>query len=609
MRNAAALALALTAIPTWLPVEPAVAERAGEEVAAARALFEANLRAIEARDRDAYLACYLDSEGLVRAGPEGLELGFASLAAGVGDGWPEVFEAQDLRLVPIAPGVVYGSYRYRVRFDGEEQRGISERLFVDTADGWRIAATTAFPALAGTPPPPRALVGATLIDGTGAEPIPDAVVVLRNGRVECAGQRSACPVEAGLETVDLRGRWIIPGLIDAHVHFSQTGWADGRPDFLDLRQQFPYEEAVASLRREPERLLRAFLCSGVTAVFDNGGYPWTWNLRQQAELATEAPHVAAAGPLLSPVDHWLNLPGERQFIYLSDTTATAAAVRYLHSRGSDAVKVWFIAAPERTPEELESLMLAAGREASRSGMRLIVHATSLREAKIALRAGARLLVHSVWDQEVDEEFIALARRAGALYCPTLTVVRGYLRLAQAVVDGEVPAVDDPNGCLDEATRDRIAASAEIGGDRITPEALARRTERTLERERIGSINLMRLVRAGVPAVAGTDAGNPLTLHGPSIYAELEAMHAAGMTTMEVLLAATRNGARAMGRERDLGSVEAGRIADLLVLDADPLESLANLRRVRYVMRGGVLRPIAELRAAVGTSSPAASASD
>ncbi len=81
--------------------------------------------------------------------------------------------------------------------------------------------------------------GATLVDGTGAPPVPDAVVVLRDGKIDCAGSRAACPVPAGVDVTDLTGLWITPGLVDAHVHFSQTGWADGRPDSIDVRGAAP----------------------------------------------------------------------------------------------------------------------------------------------------------------------------------------------------------------------------------------------------------------------------------------------------------------------------------------------------------------------------------
>jgi imidazolonepropionase-like amidohydrolase len=109
-------------------------------------------------------------------------------------------------------------------------------------------------------------------------------------------------------------------------------------------------------------------------------------------------------------------------------------------------------------------------------------------------------------------------------------------------------------------------------------------------------NLKRVQDAGIPIAMGTDAGNPLTLHGPSVYAEMEAMEAAGLTPMQVLVASTHGGAMAMDREKDLGKVEAGKAADLLVVAADPSKSASGLRQIRYVVRGGVVRSAQELRA-------------
>src|SRR5207249_592720 len=160
--------------------------------AAARQVSHRNLDAIRHRDREAYLACYLHRESLARTGPTGFTLGYASVESTRSSSWPDHFEALDLRLTPIGPGVVYGTYRYRVRYGAEEQSGLSERVFIATPEGWRIAVSTAFQGLPGVPPPPRAIVGATLVDGRGGPPIRDAVVVLRDGRIECAGPRSAC---------------------------------------------------------------------------------------------------------------------------------------------------------------------------------------------------------------------------------------------------------------------------------------------------------------------------------------------------------------------------------------------------------------------------------
>lgn len=583
------------------------------EVAAARAVFEANLGAIRNRDRDAYLATYLHSESLARNGITGPALGYEDFAAAAGEGWPDVFDAADLQLVPIAPGVVYGSYRYRVAYGSDEQIGISERLFVRTGDGWRIAVTSAFPAPAGVPSPPLALVGATLIDGTGGPPITDAAVVLRGGAIDCAGSRQDCPVPEGVETLNLAGRWLTPGLIDAHVHFSQTGWADGRPDSLDVRATHPYEQTQARLRESPEPFLRSYLCSGVTSVFDVGGYPWTLDLAHgrlaaeggggRSELNTLSPRITAAGPLLSTLDFWLNLPGERQFIHLTDEGSARDGVAYLASRGSSAIKVWFINREGSDLAAMAAAVRAAGEAARRQNLPLIVHATGLAEAKEAVRAGAHLLVHSVWDQEVDEEFIALMREHGTLYNPTLTVPGGYLRMARSVLSGEPPEVDDPNGCVDSLTLTHLRQTAEQGGERVDTELMRRQEESLARREAIGAANLKLLAASGVPIVMGTDAGNPLTLHGPSVYAEMEAMQAAGLSPVQVLVSATRNAARALGREEELGTIEAGKAADLLVLTADPTADAAAFRTLTHVIRGGELRGVDELRAPEPPNTP------
>src|SRR5262249_35896366 len=210
--------------------------------------------------------------------------------------WPDSLIATHLRLVPVRPGVVYGTYRYRVTQHGVTSLGTSERLFVRTPGGWKIAVSTAFGAPAGTAPPALAWTGGTLIDGTGAAPVPNAVVVIRNGRIACAGTHDHCATAAAADvpdTMDLAGHFIIPGLIDAHVHFSQTGWVDGRPDALDLRAKYPYEQVEKRLREHPEVFQRAWLASGVTSVFDVGGFAWTVAMARAAETNTDAPHVAA----------------------------------------------------------------------------------------------------------------------------------------------------------------------------------------------------------------------------------------------------------------------------------------------------------------------------
>ena len=449
--------------------------------------------------------------------------------------------------------------------------------------------------IAGGPAPaPRALVGATLIDGTGAAPVAGATVVVRDGRIDCAGK--GCRVPPGAVVTDLHGAWILPGLIDAHVHFSQTGWADGRPDSFDVRDRFPYEKAESDLALHPEKILRSDLCSGVTSVFDNGGYVWTIDMARRERDDPNAPRVAAAGPLLSTIDFWVNLPAERQFLHVKDADAARTNARYLAARGSDAIKVWFIVTPEQTVEASTPAVLAAGEEAHRLGLPLIVHATGLDEAKVALKAGAYLLVHSVWDFPVDDEFLDLARKNGTIYCPTLTVMSGYLRQARSAASGTPPVLDDPGGCVDRGLIERITTPG------VLPSAGAAQMVERLEKvsaEMASTMaaNLKKVSAAGIPVAMGTDAGNPLTLHGPAVYAEMEAMQAAGLSPMEVIVAATRGGSRAMRADKETGTLEKGKSADLIVVEADPARDVANLRRLRAVMRAGVWHSQSDLRAA------------
>ena len=572
------LALITACAPTPpVAITPAGWDRAADS-AAALAHFRSNIRTIHERDRPAYLEHYLESERLVRAGPAGVDHGFAGLAAGDPDVWPDTLVATHFSVTPISPGVAYGAYHYRVVQSGVSQRGVSERVLRREEGGdWTITVSTAFPSPGDRPVPPFALVGGTVIDGTGAPPLADATVVMRDGRIACVGD---CPLEDDVHPIDASGRWIVPGLVDSHVHYSQTGWADGRPDATDLRDRFPYAETVAELEENPERFHRSWLCSGVTSVFDVGGFPWTQRLRAATEAATDAPRVAASGPLLSTRDHWLNLPDARQFVHMADEAATREGARAIVARGTDAIKVWYLVS-ETAPDTAawKSRLRAAASEAREAGVPLIVHATNLWAAKDALRAGAGLLVHSVDDRAVDHEFLDLARAAGAFYSPTLTVREGYVELLSRSFDPERVPLD----CVDPVTREKAFLTDELPPAEGLDAAAYRAGVEAGYRRMLE--NLKRVHDAGIPVATGTDAGNPLTLHGPSIYREMEAMAEAGLTPMEVLVASTRNGARAMRRD-DFGTIESGMGADLVVVNADPLDDVRNLREVRLIVRNG-----------------------
>jgi len=573
------------------------------DLQAARALFERNIAAIQERDREAYLACYLPSDALVRTGPTGMQFGWDDLASGTppsdSDDWPWSLEARDLQLARVRDGVVYGTYRYHVIFErgGPAQSGLSERVFVETDDGWRIAVSTAFPQPEGTPPPPVALVGATLWDGTGAAPLHDAALLVRDGRIEALGPRDAVTLPDGVDVIDLTGRWIVPGLVDTHVHYSQSGWVDARPGAFDVRERFPYEQVVAGLAAHPERQDRAYLASGITAVFDVGGYPFTRGLGARNERSTEAPHVAAAGPLLSTwVPDQLNQPDRVQMLLMQSEDGVRAAVRSHVAAGSDAIKIWYIV---RRPDDVQAarpLVLAAGDEARAQGVPLIVHATGLAEARVAVEAGAKLLVHSVDDAPVDAAFVQACLDAGTSYCPTLIVADGYEHLDRGLLP---ESVSEGFEWVHPQVVERVRLTTGLP-DRVTdPEQRVARDARLDARRALMAANLRTLHAAGVPVALGTDAGNPLTLHGPSVFLELEAMQAAGLSAQDVLLASTRDAAAAMGRGDDFGRLLPGMLADLVVLEANPLDDVANLRAITHVMRGGLLHDRERLRPADG----------
>jgi imidazolonepropionase-like amidohydrolase len=433
----------------------------------------------------------------------------------------------------------------------------------------------------------RAIVGATLLDGTGAPPVIDAVVVVRDGRIVCAGTRRACPVPSGARRTDARGAWLIPGLIDAHVHFSQTGWFDGRPDAADLRERFPYAEVEARLEAHPAPFFHSYLCSGITSVFDVGGYPWTWSLRDRFANDPRAPRIAAAGPLLSTIDFWLNLPGQQQFIYMANDSIVRETVRAHAAFKSDAVKLWYIMPPQPPDTaRIRKLVRVAAEESHKHHLRFIVHATGLWEAKDAIRAGADMLVHSVFDKPVDDEFLELARSHHVIYIPTLTVGEGYLEAGKGTVDGHLY----PLACADSVSLARVRSGPvhlthgkEWWNDTTANKSIQQETT-------TGQANAKRVQDAGITLAVGTDAGNPGTLHGPSMYRELQLLSEAGIAPMALLVDATRNGARAMGWEDKIGTVRAGKAADLVALEADPLADVRNYQKVRWVMKGGVMSP-------------------
>jgi imidazolonepropionase-like amidohydrolase len=300
-----------------------------------------------------------------------------------------------------------------------------------------------------------ALKGATIFIGNG-EAIDNSVIIIKKEKIQSIGSQEL-GIPDNSEVIDLSGKFISPGLVDSHVHFGQTGFFNARPDVIDIRDSIDYVQLQSYLQNNPDRYYEAYLRSGVTAVYDVGGYLWSLKLQNLAENNLNAPHVAAAGPLLTYVSDEnlakLNTPGQKQLLNLSSSDFGRQTVRQNTSLGSTGIKIWQINLKD--PEFMESLNAVAA-EVSIQGNKLIVHATTLDQAKEALRLKAKVLVHSVEDQPIDEEFIQLAKEAKVTYCPTLIVGRGYYNAFKALRSDFT--LVDINEAVDAETKDLLRSA-------------------------------------------------------------------------------------------------------------------------------------------------------
>jgi len=455
------------------------------------------------------------------------------------------------------------------------------------------AALFATPALA-APSPITVINGATIIHPSrsgDAVVEPHATIVISGDRIQLAGAGITLELPQGARIIDARGKWVIPGLIDSHVHFFQSGNLYTRPDAADFNAVVPYADEVARNKARLDATFKVWLASGVTGVADVGGPFWNFDVRDRALASPAAPRMAVAGPLISMIDRPQLDLGDPPIVKIASPEAAREFVVRQLPRNPDFIKVWFIYQPGDDLAAQEAIVKAAGDVAHAAGRRLAVHATELVVAKAALRAGADMLVHAVSDASVDEEFIALAKHNRALYCPTLYVTDGY---------DEALSNTWKATAIEAARADPQILAAMDDLDEIPPEKLPPLVAALMKKpQRTGTLDfamkdLRRIVDAGIDVVMGTDSGNIGTLHGPSIHREMRMMVDAGLTPLEVLRSATVNGARTLGLAGQVGEVQAGMLADLLILDADPLADIGNLAKVHRTIKGGVVYEPEEL---------------
>jgi imidazolonepropionase-like amidohydrolase len=426
-----------------------------------------------------------------------------------------------------------------------------------------------------------AFVGATLFDGTGADPIEDAVVVVMGDRIFDVGRRGEVELPDYLEVVEAEGKWIVPGLIDAHIHYFQSGGLYTRPDVIDLRGWRSYETEMAAIDADLEETFRRYLASGVTSVVDVGGGYWNFEVRERANRQLYAPRTAVAGPLVSTVSRPQMDIGDPPIIEVDSPEAARELVRKQLAYEPDLVNIWFIVPRDGNFTPNLPIIEATIDEAHKAGVRVAVHATQLEAARASVEAGADILVHSVDDGSVDEDLVALVKQRGTIYTSTLIVMEGY----GEVLGGDVQLMEVERELGDP---DVVMTWSEVPLDPDAEEIRARRRARLERTMPVMQANLKAMQDGGAIVAAGTDAGNIGTLHGPAIHRELELMSEAGLKSRQILINSTRNAALVFAAEPEVGTIEKGKFADFLILDADPLADVANLQRIHRVIKGGVV---------------------
>ena len=383
-----------------------------------------------------------------------------------------------------------------------------------------------------------ALVGGRLLDGTDRAPIDDATVLVRTGHVAAVGPRSSVAIPAGARVVDARGKTIVPGLWDMHGHVSQIEWGP------------------------------AYLAAGVTSVRDMGG-----EARFLSALRDTFGAVRGPGPRLL-LAGLIDGPGPNGFgtAIASTPDEGRTLVDFYHNWGFEQIKLY--------NSITAAVAGAVIRRAHDVGMTVTGHVPTAMGLEAVVDSGMDNVAHLPFRGDESPDGLSRTTR--------------FLASKHTVVDPTLAW----NELLGRAPSTPVSTFEPGIVQAAAPLALNYQSVRNAVDSAGASANLARglaafkaLHDAGVPIVAGTDGGVP----GYSLLREIELSVAAGLTPLEALQTATIVPARVMRMERQVGTIETGKVADLLVLDADPLANIANIRRAAWVVRDGRMYDIQSLR--------------
>jgi len=406
---------------------------------------------------------------------------------------------------------------------------------------------TLIPVPAQSPGGVKAFTGARVIDGTDRTPIDNATIVVRGGKIVAVGPGASVTVPAGAERIALTGKHVIPGLVNAHGHVGNTvGMEQGK-------------YSADNVLRD----LRTYAAYGVTTVYSLGDDQEAgFKARDAQNVPTlDRARLYVAGPVLAP-----KTPDEAR-----KQVGEVAAMK------ADIVKIRVDDNLGSTPKMAPEIYKAVIDEAHKKNMRVAVHLFYLEDAKAVLDAGADFIAHSVRDVEVDDALVAMLKRRDVCYCPTL------MREVSTFVYESTPSwFSDPLFLkhADAKTLEQLKEPA-----RQTAMKNSRSAQRYKAGLEVANRNLKKLSDAGIKIAMGTDTGPPARFQGYFELMELEMMAKAGLTPKQVLASATRDAARCQ-KLNDVGTLEANKWADFVVLDADPLANISNTRKISAVYIAG-----------------------
>ncbi|MGE0363322.1 MAG: amidohydrolase family protein [Vicinamibacterales bacterium] len=413
-----------------------------------------------------------------------------------------------------------------------------------------------------------AFEGARLIRGDGTAAVEDAVVLVRDGVITASGPRAEVAVPAGAARVDLRGRTVMPLLVNVHGHIGYMKGATterghySRDNVLDHLRRFTYYgigafQELGTDRDDVEIRIRDEQRAGTVA-----DPALAWFFTAGHGIVAPTPGAANGGPFFATdVIHEAATPEQAR-----------AAVQALAAKKVDIVKLWVDDRNGTKVKLAPPVYKAAIEEAHARGLRAVAHVYYLDDAKDLVRSGVDGLAHMVRaDPGVDDELVGLLKAGNVFACSTMSIQK-------PLVDG--PGwLDDP--ALAETVRPEVIAEWKAAVAKATPEAVARAKETYARLER----SMKRLHDGGARVVLCGDTGLNSQVPGFTEHRELEAIARAGVPPLEAIRAATATGAEVLGLT-DRGTLTAGKRADFLVLTANPLDDIANSRRIAAVYKAG-----------------------